>query len=95
MRRILSRLVLAVLLLVLLVAGGGYMYLRQSLPDYDSDVTVSGLSGDVDIVRDVADSDNWRYRLSFVFRGPGWAYARRAELDAELADRGAEVVPAA
>lgn len=52
MRRILSRLVLAVLLLVLLVAGGGYMYLRQSLPDYDSDVTVSGLSGDVDIVRD-------------------------------------------
>ncbi len=49
----------------------------------------------VDIVRDVADSDNWRDRFSFVFRGPGWAYARRAELDAELADRGAEAVPAA
>ncbi len=37
----------------------------------------------LDIVRDVADSDNWRDRLSFVFRGPGWAYARRAELDAD------------
>ncbi len=33
----------------------------------------------VDIIRDVADSTNWRDRLSFVFRGPGWAYARRAE----------------
>lgn len=37
----------------------------------------------LDIVRDVADSDNWRDRLSFVFRGPGWAYARRAEMDAD------------
>jgi sterol desaturase/sphingolipid hydroxylase (fatty acid hydroxylase superfamily) len=36
-----------------------------------------------DIVRDVAESDNWSDRLSFVFRGPGWAYARRAELDAD------------
>ena len=32
-----------------------------------------------DIVRDVARSDNWRDRLSFVFRGPGWAYRRHAE----------------
>jgi sterol desaturase/sphingolipid hydroxylase (fatty acid hydroxylase superfamily) len=32
-----------------------------------------------DIVRDVADSTNWRDRLSFVFRGPGWAYRRHAE----------------
>ena len=35
-----------------------------------------------DILRDVADSDNWADRLSFVVRGPGWAYARRAEMDA-------------
>ena len=32
-----------------------------------------------DIVRDVAESDTWRDRLSFVFRGPGWAYRRHAE----------------
>ena len=36
-----------------------------------------------DILRDVADSDNWADRLSFVIRGPGWAYARRAEMDAD------------
>jgi sterol desaturase/sphingolipid hydroxylase (fatty acid hydroxylase superfamily) len=32
-----------------------------------------------DIVRDVAGSRTWRDRLSFVLRGPGWAYARHAE----------------
>ncbi len=36
-----------------------------------------------DILRDVADSDNWADRLSFVVRGPGWAYARRAEMNAD------------
>ncbi|MHB8463274.1 MAG: sterol desaturase family protein [Acidimicrobiales bacterium] len=29
-----------------------------------------------DIIRDVAHSTNWRDRLSFVLRGPGWAYER-------------------
>jgi sterol desaturase/sphingolipid hydroxylase (fatty acid hydroxylase superfamily) len=33
----------------------------------------------VDILRDVARAETWRDRLSFVLRGPGWAYARRAE----------------
>jgi sterol desaturase/sphingolipid hydroxylase (fatty acid hydroxylase superfamily) len=33
----------------------------------------------VDILRDVADSTTWRDRLSFTFRGPGWAYRRHAE----------------
>ena len=32
-----------------------------------------------DIVRDVAGSTNWPDRLSFVLRGPGWAYQRHAE----------------
>ena len=35
-----------------------------------------------DMFRDVARSTNWRDRLSFVLRGPGWAYDRRDELDA-------------
>ena len=30
----------------------------------------------VDIVRDIADSTSWHDRLSFVLRGPGWAYER-------------------
>jgi sterol desaturase/sphingolipid hydroxylase (fatty acid hydroxylase superfamily) len=33
----------------------------------------------VDILRDVAQSDNWSDRFSYVVRGPGWAYARHAE----------------
>lgn len=32
-----------------------------------------------DIVRDVSRSTIWRDRLSFVLRGPGWAYRRHAE----------------
>ena len=32
-----------------------------------------------DIVRDIAHSNNWHDRLSFVLRGPGWAYRRHAE----------------
>lgn len=33
----------------------------------------------VDMARDVAGSDNWRDRISFVVRGPGWADRRRAQ----------------
>ena len=40
----------------------------------------------VDIVRDVARSDTWRERLSHVFRGPGWSYARRAEREGRVDD---------
>ncbi len=36
----------------------------------------------LDIVRDVAGSTTWRDRLSYVVRGPGWAYARHAEQQA-------------
>ncbi len=32
-----------------------------------------------DMLRDVSRSTSWRERLSFVFRGPGWAYRRHAE----------------
>lgn len=33
-----------------------------------------------DMLRDVASSTTWRDRLSFVLRGPGWAYRRHADL---------------
>ncbi|MFT3873694.1 MAG: hypothetical protein QM714_13810 [Nocardioides sp.] len=36
-----------------------------------------------DIAADVASARTWRDRWSFLLRRPGWAYARRAELDAE------------
>lgn len=34
----------------------------------------------VDMLRDVARSTTWHDRLSFVLRGPGWAYRKHAEL---------------
>jgi sterol desaturase/sphingolipid hydroxylase (fatty acid hydroxylase superfamily) len=36
-----------------------------------------------DMLRDVAQSRTWRERLSFVLRGPGWAYRRHEERRAE------------
>ncbi|MEX0767710.1 MAG: hypothetical protein WD029_04485, partial [Microthrixaceae bacterium] len=33
------------------------------------------------IRKDVVAADNWHDRLSFVFRGPGWAYAKHAEAE--------------
>ncbi len=51
-----------------------------------------------DIIRDVAGSTNWRDRLSFVLRGPGWAYDRHRELagtDAEIVDSPEDAVTAA
>jgi sterol desaturase/sphingolipid hydroxylase (fatty acid hydroxylase superfamily) len=41
-----------------------------------------------DILRDVAASTSWRDRLSFVLRGPGWAYRRHAEDAAAAATAG-------
>lgn len=52
MRRILRRVVAATLLLIAAALVGGAIYLRQSLPAYSGDVTVAGISGPVDIVRD-------------------------------------------
>lgn len=39
----------------------------------------------IDMMRDVSRADTWRDRIGFVVRGPGWSYARRAELDAAIA----------
>ena len=49
----------------------------------------------VDIARDVATSDTWSDRLSFVFRGPGWAYDRHRELGVVHAHRAEEAAPIA
>jgi sterol desaturase/sphingolipid hydroxylase (fatty acid hydroxylase superfamily) len=49
----------------------------------------------VDIARDVAGSDTWSDRLSYVFRGPGWAYQRHRELDTVDEHRAEEAAPIA
>ena len=50
--RLLLRILLVVILLVLVVLTGGYFYLRRSLPTTSGTVTLNGLDGQVEIVRD-------------------------------------------
>lgn len=38
-----------------------------------------------DIARDVVGADNWRDRLRYVFKGPGWAPERELEVEPALA----------
>jgi penicillin amidase len=52
MRRILLRILAALVLLILIAVGAGYVYLRQSLPQMSGTVAVAGVAGPVDIVRD-------------------------------------------
>ncbi|MEZ4682462.1 MAG: penicillin acylase family protein [Caldilineaceae bacterium] len=63
--RKLARFLLAIILLLALLGAGGYFYMRSSLPQTTGTVTVSGISGPVDIRRDdagvphiVATTDN-------------------------------------
>jgi sterol desaturase/sphingolipid hydroxylase (fatty acid hydroxylase superfamily) len=39
-----------------------------------------------EMLRDVFHAENWHDRLSFVFRGPGWAYARSHSLRVGIPD---------
>jgi penicillin G amidase len=52
MRRLIVRLAAAMLLLIIIAVGGGYGYLRQSLPEMNGTIAVQGIAGPVDIVRD-------------------------------------------
>lgn len=52
MRRVLVRIVTALLVLVILVVASGYIVLRRSLPAFDEDAQVPGIAGPVEIVRD-------------------------------------------
>ena len=46
------RILVGVVLLAMVLAGAGYLALRTSLPDYDGTLTVTGLRGPVEILRD-------------------------------------------
>src|SRR5436190_2845430 len=52
MRRRLLKALAAIALLIVLVATGLYIYVRQSLPTVDGTVTVSGASAPIEIIRD-------------------------------------------
>ncbi|HEU4324717.1 MAG TPA: penicillin acylase family protein [Roseiflexaceae bacterium] len=53
-RRVLTWLVGIVLVLTLALAGGGYLWLRGSLPQTSGTIRIAGLSGPVEVVRDAA-----------------------------------------
>lgn len=75
--RTLLRIVVVLLLLVVAAAGVGFLYLRSSLPRVRGDVSVTGISGAVEIVRD-ADGIPHIYAASHqdaVF-GLGFAHAQ-------------------
>jgi len=52
MRRVLLKAVVAIALVAAIVALGGYLYLRRSLPQMNGTTKVNGLSAPVDIIRD-------------------------------------------
>jgi len=67
------RSVIAVVLIVVVVLGGGYVWLRGSLPEVDGTIAVAGIGGRVEIVRDSngiphiygkSESDAW-YGLGY------------------------------
>jgi penicillin G amidase len=60
--RLLLRIVLALVLFVALAAAAGYTWLRQSLPQLEGAVTLSGLKAPVEIVRD-------RYGVPHIYAG--------------------------
>ena len=52
MRRVLLKAAVAIALVAAIVALGGYLYLRRSLPQMNGTTKVNGLSAPVDIIRD-------------------------------------------
>src|SRR6266702_7156629 len=70
----LVRILAGILLLVLLLAGGFYLYLRSSLPQVEGRIAVRGLNAEVTIARDgdgvplitAADDEDAAFGLGFV-----------------------------
>ena len=67
----------ALVLIVLFALGGAYVYLRRSLPQMDGAISVAGISGPVDIIRD-ADSVTHVFGVTRLdtFYGLGYAHAQ-------------------
>ena len=77
MRRVLLTILGIILALLILVPAGGYIFLRRSLPQVNGAVTVPGLQGPVEIVRD-ADGVPYIYAsndLDAIF-GQGYVHAQ-------------------
>ena len=77
MRRVLLRVLGSIIVCVALVMVAAYAYLRRSLPQRDGTVSVSGISGPVDIVRDKdAVTHVFAATKLDTFYGLGYAHAQ-------------------
>ena len=52
MIRMLKWMVSILFILTIVIIAGAYIYLRSTLPDYDGEMRIPGLTGDVEIIRD-------------------------------------------
>src|SRR5215470_13125702 len=77
MRRWLLGLSVALVILLVLAAGGAHAFLRRALPQVDGTITVAGLSAPVEIIRD-ADSVTHVFGATKLdtFFGLGYAHAQ-------------------
>src|SRR3954462_13757066 len=77
MLRWLLRGLVALVAIVVLAFAGGYVYLRRSLPQMNGAVTVAGISGPIDIIRD-RDSVTHVFGITKrdTYYGLGYAHAQ-------------------
>src|SRR5262252_7977746 len=77
MRKRLAQALAAILLLLVVLVFAVYVYFRRSLPDTNGTLTVAGLSGAVDIVRDAdAITHVFASNRRDAFFGLGYAHAQ-------------------
>lgn len=88
MRKILSVIILSIVAILVLVLAGGWLYLRQSLPQTTGTVEVTGLSGPITIVRD-ADGVPHIFATTDAdaFFGQGYVHAQDRMWQLELSRR--------
>ncbi|MFQ5973680.1 MAG: penicillin acylase family protein, partial [Alphaproteobacteria bacterium] len=97
-RRWLRRAVAALLVLVIVTTAGVFLLLRASLPSYDGEATVAGLTGSVTVVRDRnAVPHIFATNLADAYRALGYVHAQDRFFQMEMnrrfgAGRLAEIV---
>lgn len=87
----LDRGALGLLVFGVLAAGGGYLWFRTSLPEVDGDLTLSGLAGPVEVVRETRHGpvleDGWEPAREAVGSGHvlalAWTALREDDLTAQ------------
>ena len=87
MRKLL-RIVLLIMLLALLLAGGGYLYLRQSLARTEGTIRIDGLKAPIELLRDAYGIPHIRAQsIEDAYFGLGFAHAQDRLWQMEMSRR--------